>query len=596
MDFFNRNYQSTLGLLRSMTPAAQVSSVIMLIAIVASMVYLFQYQLSGGTTYLFGGQEFSQSEIGVMETALSQAGLNQYEIMGNRLRVPLNLRDKYTKAIADGNAVPQDILRTADSSISSNPFLSSTAQRQMQKSHKIKKLEDMLRLNPKVSKATVEYDERLEGAPFRELRVTCAVVVNPVGNYQLTRDDVVGIQNVIRSSLAGIKDRDISIQDTNSGQSYTGDTVMFSAAESELIRAKKWWEDDYRKKISTQLAAYQGAVVGVEVELDPTLGTNTYKRTLDTPVTLQQNNERETTRSQTGGNGGAPGTRTNLPANAAANAQASLAESRQSSTDVTKEQSSAITGGEIQHRQELGLTVKRAKVSVNIPQNTVEKLFAAANPAPPGGDATIDATRLREYFETSLRKPISERVRALIQPAAVSGQDPFEDIVVQMDPSLALETLPATSMAEFSLAWLATNWQSLGLFGFGLVSLVMLRSMVNSAAKNDDAILRADAELKRILPPEEDGDEIEEIIVEKDGSTRIVKRKKTPDTEEDQATRENQLKKRFRNRQPNIREELAELVEADFDAAASVLKAWIGETAASPPPRGGDAALSQPRA
>lgn len=580
MDFFNRHYQSTLGLLRSMTPAAQVSSVIMLIAIVASMVYLFQYQLSGATTYLFGGKEFSQSEIGVMETALSQAGLNQYEIVGNRLRVPLNLRDKYTKAIADGNAVPSDILRTEDASISSNPFLSSTAQHQMQKSHKIKKLEDMLRQNPKVSKATVEYDERLEGAPFRELRVTCAVVVNPVGNYQLTRDDVVGIQNVIRSSLAGIKDRDISIQDTNSGQSYTGDSIMFSAAESELIRAKKWWEDDYRKKISTQLAAYQGAVVGVEVELDPTLGTNTYKRTLDTPVTLQQNNERETTRSQTGGNGGAPGTRTNLPANAAANAQASLAESRQSSTDVTKEQSSAITGGEIQHRQELGLTVKRAKVSVNIPQNTVEKLFAAANPTPAGGDATIDATRLKEYFETSIQKPISERVRALIQPAAVNGQDPFEDIVVQMDPSLELEALPTTSPMESALAWLGTNWQSLGLFGFGIVSLVMLRSMVNSAGRNDDAVLRADAELRRILPPDEDGDEIEEIIVEKDGSTRIVKRKKTPETDEERAARENQLKKRFQNRQPNIREELAELVEADFDAAASVLKAWIGEPAA----------------
>lgn len=257
MDFFNRHYQSTLGLLRSMTPAAQVSSVIMLVAIVASMVYLFQYQLSGGATYLFGGQEFSQGEIGVMETALSQAGLNQYEIVGNRLRVPLNLRDKYTKAIADGNAVPRDILPTEASAASSNPFLSSTAQHQMAKSQKIKKLEDMIRQNSKVAKAVVEYDERLEGAPFRETRVTCAVVVNPVGNYQLTRDDVVGIKNVIRSSLAGIKDSDITIQDTNSGQSFTGDMVMLSAAESELIRAKRWWEDDYRKKISTQLAAYQ---------------------------------------------------------------------------------------------------------------------------------------------------------------------------------------------------------------------------------------------------------------------------------------------------------------------------------------------------
>lgn len=576
MDFINRHYQSMLNLLRSMTPAAQISSILMLVAITASMVYLFQYQLSGGTTYLFGGQEFDQGKIGHMETALAQAGLNQYEVVGNRIRVPLSSRDKYLKAIADGNAVPSSIIRKDESS-SSNPFESSTDKQQRIKALKVKKIEEMIRQSPKIANAIVEYDERMEGAPFREARVTCVATIQPIGSYQLSRDEVIGIQNVIRNSLSGIKDKDITIYDSNSSQSFTGDMLTMSASESELIRNKKYHEEEYRRKIMSQLVAYTGRTVGVEVELDPTLGINTYQRTLETPVTLEQNAERTTTRSQTGSNGGAPGTRTNLPANAAANGQASLGDSRQSSTDITKERSSAIAGGAITHTQQSGLTVKRVKVSVGVPQKTVERLFAGANPTADGTPVVVDPNKLQEYFEQSIKKPISEKVRALIQPGTAIGQDPFEDIIVQMDPSIEIDAIPATPMSETALSWLAANWQNLGLFGFGLVSLVMLRSMVNAGSKSEGAVARADMELNRILPPDSASDEVEEIIIEQDGTTRIVKRKKVPESPEEREARENQLKKRFQNRQPNIREELAELVEADLDAAASVLKAWIGE-------------------
>jgi flagellar M-ring protein FliF len=577
MDYLNRAFQSISELLRSMTPAAQVSSVIMLLAIVVSMAYLFQYQLNGGSTYLFGGQEFSQSEIGQMETALSKAGLNQYEVLGNRIRVPLSARDKYTKAIADGDAVPNSIVRRDTAELGA--FEGRAVQMQKLKTQKTKKIEDMIRESNKIANALVEYDELIVGSPVREKRVTCAVVVTPVGSYQLTRDDLMGIQAVVRTSLTGIKDRDISIVDRNAGQSYSGDTLTVTAAESEYLRNKRWWEDEYRKKISGQLLPYPGATVGVEVELDPTLGTNTYQRTLDTPTTVQQQAERQTTRNQNGGSGGPPGVRSNLPA--AANAPASLGETRQSSSDTTKESSTAIAGGTIQHIQLAGLTPKRAKVSVGIPQRTIEKLFAAANPPPDGTPLTIDPNRLQLYFEEMIRKPISEKVRALIKPSGEVGQDPYEDIVVHMDPSLELETIPATPISESALTWLEANWQNLGLFGFGLLSLVMLRSMVNGSGQGTSAAERADTELNRILPAttSAEDEDVEEVVVDEDGNTRIIKRSRAAETEEEQAARENQLRKRFQNRQPSLRDELTELVEADLDAAATVLKSWIGEPA-----------------
>jgi flagellar biosynthesis/type III secretory pathway M-ring protein FliF/YscJ len=130
------------------------------------------------------------------------------------------------------------------------------------------------------------------------------------------------------------------------------------------------------------------------------------------------------------------------------------------------------------------------------------------------------------------------------------------------------------------LTWLAANWQNLGLFGFGLISLVMLRSMVNGNQQGTSATERADSELNRILPTTAAADDdVEEVVVDKDGNTRIVKRGSVTETAEEQAARENQLRKRFQNRQPSLRDELTELVEADLDAAATVLKSWIGEPA-----------------
>ena len=57
----------------------------------------------------------------------------------------------------------------------------------------------------------------MEGAPYRRLRTTCAVVVKPQGSMHLSGDDVLAIQRLISKSLTGIKDSDITIVDSNSG-------------------------------------------------------------------------------------------------------------------------------------------------------------------------------------------------------------------------------------------------------------------------------------------------------------------------------------------------------------------------------------------
>lgn len=578
MNFLNQSYHSLVELFKSMTPAARVTSGIMLVAIIASMFYLFQFQLNGGTVFIYGGQEFSQGEIGQMETAFAKAGLNDYTLAGNRVKIPLSSRDLYTKALAENDAVPNSIISREDSSVSTNPFMSQAAQSQAEKQNKTNKIRSMIMASPKINNASVEYDEVMEGAPFREMRRTCAIGIHPVGSYQLTREDFVSIQRIIKTALAGIKDGDITIVDHNSGNSHTGDSIAAGANESLLIREKKRYEHEYEQKIREQLMMYPGSVVGVDVDIDPTIGSDTYEKTLSTGTTIKQSTEKQNLRSQTGGNGGAPGVRSNGPA--AANASGSLADARQTTSDITKEESTSIPGGSIQHTQLHGLTVRSARVSIGVPQSTVQKLYLLENPPTEGSAPTpIDYTKLLSFFEERIKLPISEKVRLLIKPTDVVGQDPYDAIVVQMDPDIPMEKIPGPAITDTAMTWLSANWQNLGLMGFGLFAVAMLRSMVGTAVKDNDAAEKAEKEFGGLLPPDLGGDDgdVEEVIVEADGTTRIIK-KKREESEEEKTEKANQLLKRFQSREPTLREELTELVEADLDAAAEVLRSWIGET------------------
>src|SRR5687767_8006643 len=108
MDFLNNTFRQLADLFRSMTPAARITTSVLLAAIIASLLYLFRYQVDQTDEYLFGGIVASQSEVVAMEAALGKHGLNNFDFTGNKLRVPRSKRDLYLAALAKEQALPQN--------------------------------------------------------------------------------------------------------------------------------------------------------------------------------------------------------------------------------------------------------------------------------------------------------------------------------------------------------------------------------------------------------------------------------------------------------------------------------------------------------
>ena len=113
MDFVNKAYAQLVELFRSLSPGARIATAALLVLVVVSLIYLFQYQVTGGDELLLDGRQFSTSELKEIEAAFAKAGLGKSTVLGNRIRIPRGQKEAYLAAMADGNALPADFCDTS---------------------------------------------------------------------------------------------------------------------------------------------------------------------------------------------------------------------------------------------------------------------------------------------------------------------------------------------------------------------------------------------------------------------------------------------------------------------------------------------------
>lgn len=559
MNFLNDNLKQLQQLFLSMSNGARITSAILLVAIVVSLVYLFQYQVSAGDTYIYGGREFSQAELAAMEDALSKSGLNQYELVGYRIRVPRSKRDEYTRAIAEQGATPKDAYELDNLDSKFNPLMGREQQRLMAKTMEQRRLAGMIMDMQGIQTATPMISETVSPGFPRTVERSAVVTVKAEGSRALTESEIRSIRRIVVNANAGMKESQVSIVDQNTSEEHTvaDDTGQLLPEKNPYVQMKKYYEDELRKKIVRRLAEYSPNVE-VFAELDPTLRQVEAAKTLDTtPVVISQNSETRSSRSTDPELGGTPGVPANNPASGA-NGTASVAASaaKESVEDRSSESTESTVGGRITEIATAGLVLKGVTVSIGIPRSFYEKLWVQKNPVAEGEEVPEMPQQFLDDTEIEYQKLIQEIVRPMI-PKVGQGEDIYQNIAVETDPVFEPEPILEPSTSDHALAWLAGNWQTVGMFMLGLVGVVMLRGMVKSATKQQELEDEADAE---------------ELAID-------AAMEATQAASEEDVKAANKLKRRFGTTDKSLREELTELVEDDVDAAANVLRSWIGDAA-----------------
>jgi len=529
MDFLNSSLSQLKDLFLSMTPAARITSGVLVAVVVVSLGYLATHEISGPEVYLLSGETFSNSELNSMEEAFGQEGLGSYEIVGGKIRVPRSQRTDYMAALARHGAMPEafgDIITKALEAGSS--FMSPTDRQAYLKNGRQEQLRQMICTFKEVEAAKVMYDTDTKPGLMREKVYSASVIVKPVGPRPLESALTSSIRLMVCGAIAGLEPKDVGITDRNTGLTTRGDSQNSTSAHDDRYFAMKLrYEQKYTDDILHALQRIQGLTVTTHVELD-----------------TEQTQTEEITRDALPA--GAASEKTSAPPATASeplagllgfksqgNAPRSLASMASASARQRIEESEGQISTVVKKTEKGGFTPKRVSVAVTVPTSYFEGVWrqnAIREGKAPERPRESDLAPIRTKTFAEIKNFIGTIID---QPDGAT--DPTELVTVAEFPDVIPPEIPKPGLGHHALAWLAGNWRTLGLIALGALSLFVLRSMIRGAPASG---IR--------------GRESASVPTERG--------------EEEVATCEDELLPR----------NLSEVVADDPDAAAGILRNWIG--------------------
>jgi flagellar M-ring protein FliF len=379
-----------------------------------------------------------------------------------------------------------------------------------------------------IESATVQYDEEAKGGLTRQKHKTAMVAVQTIAGA-LDPDQLRAIRNVVASAYAGLDRQSITITDMTSGLSYGGAIGPGGVPDDESLYAshKQKFERDWQRKITDQLSMIPGVVVGVNVELTPQIA-------------------------------GRPGAQANGVGNQPVSI-AAAAGSGGSNLTETRNEAINLPGYAVESIGKSPLTPTMVTASIELPASYFLQVWRQRNPPAAGSEPKPPDPAELAKVETETVNRIKETVRNLLPPVN-QGTNPYPHIVVSTYTDLPTSAAVVPTLASETTSWLAENWQTLAVVGIGLVSLLMLRSMVRSPAlpaspQRSAAVATAEHPGPRLAKSEAEESPAEAEPVQT-------------------------LRRRFKaTAGPDLKVELQEIVKENPDAAANILRSWIGDAA-----------------
>lgn len=543
MDFLNQAMAQARELFGSMTVGARITAGLLLAVLVVSLAFLFNRQAGGPDDYLMNGEPFSASELPAMQAAFAKAGLTDFEVIGGRIRIPRGKDAAYMGALADAGALPPSFNSYLEKALASDSiFMSSKDKAARLKVAKQNELALILRSMRGIENASVIYDVQKGTGLDRRERVTATVSVKPLGGRPLDPSRVPAIRNLVAGAIAGLDPEGVTVADLN-GRTYPGGEDGLSGYLEDPYYARKgMYEKRLEAKIGDTLSYVPGVVVQVSAVLDKELRHIEKEVSYDSKTVVSYSRERTTSDRTEGTSGGG---RVGLAAQGPSAGPAEVAAARTTSNnseDLESETQNLVPTIERQVEKKT-LTPERVNVTVVVPSDYYEQVWIEQNPPAGGGAPPAPQPQDLNKIKTTVTKNIQDAVVALLPPLP-AGENPFPQVTVTTFQSLTKPPLAAPSPLTGVGDWLGENWSTLAMCGLVLCSLMMLRSMVKSAPQ---------------AAPEAAETPDLSIVAEDEGNEEGEARK---------------LKRRL-PRGPSLKDELAELVREDPDAAASILRNWI---------------------
>ena len=573
----HQTYAKLKDLYLSMTLGNRIVATLLMATLLFSLCYLIAGSIQRAepgskTIKLYNGHRFDFNDQRAAENAFSKTSLKGHQWVGDQLLVPIDKQSAYVAALAEANvALPtgRERLNTARGLGAWDP--AKIMNERMITSKEIDCADAIKRING-IADAAVHSNKRpaWERNVWARTQITSVgVFVEAIDNKPLPAETIGAIGQIIKASF-GITDlKEISIVDRRNSRSYDGSGEEQTAGQSAYQRHQKRYQDQWNKTIYEHLPVIDGLSVETSIRLTTYREQKEFEVEHGKPTVLTAHELNLHINKQGWDRFFRPGqvaqwSRPLIDPTGNVSPQ-DLYDEKKRETEFTN----ALSGVETK-REELPYIPLEIKVSIRIPREHVVQLWQQENRLF-GNPVTTPTPEQLLAKQEELTLTTKESVAKLLEPYRPSSKtDPMQLVSVTYYDPVRPEVPELTAWEKF-LQFLQEHWQTLGLMSLVFSGITVLW-LISKPQKPDPIViyegLETPLEAIDARIAEQRRLEAERLAAEAAAAAAAA---------EEQEEFENSLGALGSMR--SLRDEIAELIAKNPEAAAAVIRQWIGNTA-----------------
>ncbi|MGL4595023.1 MAG: hypothetical protein ACRCUY_09870 [Thermoguttaceae bacterium] len=562
-------------LFQSMTPGNRIVALLLVVTLLISLGYLIIGSVKPSdpatlNVFVYNGRVFGNDEQMAIENSLSGAGLKGHEWVGGKLQVPRSQMAKYQAQIAIDKAISPRGNARQETTKGFSPWQNAKAMDAQYLESTARDVEDSILMLPDIVSATVIPNKREEWNKNVWARQTViSVSVNVEANrFAPINDDTISAIGGLVAASFGIDPinaaKEIRIIDSRNSRFYNGKGEDLTGGGNNYLREQVKYQNKWKETIHSILPI-PGLQIETTVQLKTFVNERVFSVEHDKPKAPIYSHDLKTDYEATGiARFGRPGLVAQGGEPLIDPTKGIDDRSRVKDTRNENEITNPLPGRETRY-DILPLTPIYIGVTIQVPRDYVitkwrekQRFPATATDSaneeiaalPTLDELTAEETEVAEY----IRKSVGGLLRQYRDP---KSSDPYDMVTVAFYDPIREPVVLITQWEQF-VKWLSQNWQNLSLMGIVLCGICVLWTISRPEKGNPIVIYEAP--------------EIPIEVFEARAKSLAELDEMTAADEEEIARNLDPFNKSIRS----LREEVAELVEENPDAAASVLRQWIG--------------------
>ncbi|MCL2118276.1 MAG: hypothetical protein FWH27_07610 [Planctomycetaceae bacterium] len=564
MNKLQETWNQIRDLYAGMPPGTRVVAGLLTAVLLVSLIFLVvPGKGTPGTpkdVYLYGDYRFTQAEQMLAMEALGNAKLKDYTWEGYRLKVPAKRADEYSAALSKAKAVPQDGAAIAwQNAKEMNAMNTDNDRKDRDFASKLYAATQDIRRLPWVVDATVLGDSTFVRKNMKLERVrTASVTIRPVPNRELDKNMRAAIVGIVKSTL-GITDvKNIMIVDGSiNGKTWQGSEEWFQGGDGGYLEKKRDEELEFEQKIISLLGDIDDLKVTASAIVDPYKVWTQFGIDLDKPIGVASDAYSLKIDAKGNQQGRRPGyemQKDNSPLpyrDVVMNGQLEYNEKESRDKELM-----ALQGRE-NSKEYAPFPLLGIAATVRVPYSYFLNTWRQTKKVVMGDEAAEPQPGEIELWITDEIVRLKNQLHPLLRmrnPLVTEDAELEKLIIIEPYHTQDMESLPEETAWQQLTAWFGGNWKTMGLFVLVAASLFVLWG-VTRPQKPEPIIIYEAPEMPNV---ELDSEEYEEDD-EESGARRTLEP--------------------FNKSMRSLQEEVSDLVNENPDAAASVLRQWIGRVA-----------------